>query len=83
MIVRDDSVVGDGWNEVLHSNDPTAHALTIEFRDELIYEELAKPVDKRALRIERVRCDGALDVFATWSDLAGRVTCRADEPVSP
>ena len=26
VIVRDGAIVGEGWNEVLSSNDPTAHA---------------------------------------------------------
>ena len=51
------------------------HAATdIEFRDAFIYEELAKPFDKRALSMVHVPCDGALDVFDAWTRLAGRVT---------
>ena len=49
-------------------------AAGIEFRDEFIYEELAKPFDERALSMVHVPCDGALDVFDTWTRLAGRVT---------
>lgn len=26
VVVRDNAVVGEGWNEVLRSKDPTAHA---------------------------------------------------------
>ena len=127
VVVRGNAVVGEGWNEVLLSNDPTAHAevvairnacrelatydLTgceiyascepcpmclgaiywsrigrvyfsvnrrdaagIEFRDELIYEELAKAFDKRALPMVHVPCDGALDAFAAWARRAGHVT---------
>ena len=127
VVVRDDTVIGEGWNEVLRSKDPTAHAeivairnasrklatyeLTgceiyascepcpmclgaiywsrigrvyfavnrhdaagIEFLDEFIYEELAKPFDKRAMPIVHVPCDGALDVFEAWMHLPGRVT---------
>ncbi len=127
VVVRDDTVIGEGWNEVLRSNDPTAHAeivairnacrklatyeLTgceiyascepcpmclgaiywsrigrvyfavnrhdaagIEFLDEFIYEEMAKPFEERALPIVHVPCDGALDVFEDWMHLPGRVT---------
>ena len=127
VIVQDDEIVSEGWNEVLSSKDPTAHAeivairnacreretydlsgceiysscepcpmclgaiywsrigkvyfavgrhdaAGIEFRDELIYEELAKPFDKRALPMEYVPCDGALRVFAAWTHLTGHTT---------
>ena len=127
VVVRDGAVVGEGWNEVLRSKDPTAHAEVvairhacrklatydlsgcevyascepcpmclgaiywarigrvyysvnrrdaagIEFLDEFIYEELGKPFDERTLPMVHVPCDGALDVFAAWTHLAGRVT---------
>ena len=127
VIVRDGEIVGEGWNEVLISKDPTAHAevvairnacrelgtydlsgceiytscepcpmclgaiylsriskvyfsigrhdaADIEFRDEFIYEELAKPFAERALPMEYVPCDGAMDVFAAWMNSASRTT---------
>ena len=127
VVVRGSAVVGESWNEVLRSKDPTAHAEVvairnacrklatydlsgyeiysscepcpmclggiywsrigkvyfsvnrhdaggIEFRDELIYEELAKPFGKRALPMVQVPCDGALDAFAAWTQRAGHVT---------
>ena len=127
VIVREGVIVGEGWNEVLRSNDPTAHAEVvairnasrlletydlsgceiysscepcpmclgaiywsrigrvyfavtrhdatgIEFRDELVYEEFAKPLDKRELPMVHVPCDGALDVFTDWTHLAGHTT---------
>ena len=127
VIVKDGAIVGEGWNEVLRSNDPTAHAEVvairnasrlletydlsgceiysscepcpmclgaiywsrigrvyfavnrhdaagIEFRDEHIYEELARPLDKRELPMVRLPCDGALDVFTDWTHLAGHTT---------
>lgn len=49
-------------------------AAGVEFRDELIYEELAKPFDERALPMVHVPCDGALDTFAAWTRRAGRPT---------
>ena len=123
VIVRGGEVVGEGWNEVLRSKDPTAHAeivairnacrklatydLTgceiystcepcpmclgaiywsrigrvyfsvnrhdaagIEFRDEFIYEELAKPIKERELPMVHIPCEGALDVFDAWTNLA-------------
>lgn len=33
VIVRDDRVIGRGWNRVLRSNDPTAHAEIVAIRD--------------------------------------------------
>ena len=125
VIVRDGIIVGEGWNEVLRSNDPTAHAEVvairkacrkletydlsgcelytscepcpmclgaiywsrigrvyfsigrhdaagIDFRDEFIYEELAKPFAGRTLPMEYVPCDGALEVFAAWMHSKGR-----------
>ena len=123
VVVRDGAVVGEGWNEVLRTKDPTAHAeivairnacrklgtydLTgceiysscepcpmclgaiywsrigrvyysvnrhdaarIAFRDEFIYEELAKPIGERELQMVHVPCDGALDVLDAWTNLA-------------
>ena len=49
------------------------NAIGIEFLDTFIYEELAKPIDKRVLPIVQVPCDGTLDVFEAWTRLAGRV----------
>ena len=127
VIVKDGAIVGEGWNEVLRSNDPTAHAEVvairnasrlletydlsgceiysscepcpmclgaiywsrigrvyfavnrhdaagIEFRDEHIYEEFARPLDKRELPMVHLPCDGALDVFTDWTHLADHVT---------
>lgn len=33
VIVRDDQVVGRGWNQVTSTNDPTAHAEVVAIRD--------------------------------------------------
>ena len=127
VVVRGGAVVGEGWNEVLHTNDPTAHAeivairnacrhlasydlsgcevyascepcpmclgaiywarigrvyysvnrrdaAGIEFLDEFIYEDLAKPLDERTLPMVHVPCDGALDAFAAWTRRVGHVT---------
>ena len=49
-------------------------AAGIEFRDELIYEELAKPFDQRTLPRVHVPCDGALYPFPAWTQRAGHVT---------
>ena len=123
-------IVGEGWNEVWKSNDPTAHAevvairnacreletydlsgceiysscepcpmclgaiywsrigrvyfsitprptrrpRAVEFRDEFIYEELAKPLGERKLPMIYVPCDGGLDAFAAWMNMAGHTT---------
>ena len=124
VIVKDDAIVGEGWNEVLSTNDPTAHAEVvairkacrelgtfdlsgseiyascepcpmclgaiywariarvyfainrhdaagIEFRDEFIYEEMAKPFHARKLPMVHVPCDGAREAFAAWQHKAG------------
>ena len=49
-------------------------AAGIEFRDEFIYEELAKPFEERALPMVHVSCDGALKCLRRLEHLAGRVT---------
>ena len=49
-------------------------ATSIEFRDEFIYEEFAKPLDKRELPVVYVPCDGPLEVFTDWTHLAGHTT---------
>lgn len=33
VIVRDDNVIGEGWNRVLKNNDPTAHGEVVAIRD--------------------------------------------------
>ena len=33
VVVRGVAVVGEGWNEVLHTKDPTAHAEVVGIRD--------------------------------------------------
>ena len=33
VVVLDGAVVGEGWNEVLHSKDPTAHAEVVAIRN--------------------------------------------------
>lgn len=33
VIVRDEKIIGEGWNRVVSSNDPTAHAEVMAIRD--------------------------------------------------
>jgi tRNA(Arg) A34 adenosine deaminase TadA len=33
VIVKDDEVIGEGWNKVTSTNDPTAHAEVVAIRD--------------------------------------------------
>jgi guanine deaminase len=33
VIVKDEKIVGEGWNQVVSSNDPTAHAEVMAIRD--------------------------------------------------
>jgi guanine deaminase len=113
------SIVAEGWNEVVASNDPTAHAeivairratarlgsfdlaghviyascepcpmclaailwarldrvvfantredaARIGFDDALIYEEVAKPLDKRIIACEQIDLEEAAAVFDAW-----------------
>ena len=127
VIVKDGVVVGEGWNDVLKSKDPTAHAeivairnacrelgtfdlsgseiyascepcmmclgaiywsriskvyfsvtcqdaAAIAFRDEFIYEELSKPVHAREVPMVHVPVDGAIDIFAAWSNEGSHIS---------
>ena len=120
VVVLDGQVVGEGWNQVTSSNDPTAHAevvairqacaalgrfelrgatvytscepcpmclaalywsrcdavvyandrvqaAAIGFDDELLYAEIPKPVEQRALPMRRLLGAEALEVFAAWA----------------
>jgi guanine deaminase len=33
VVVRDDTIIGEGWNRVLATNDPTAHGEVVAIRD--------------------------------------------------
>ncbi|SDM68018.1 tRNA(Arg) A34 adenosine deaminase TadA [Geoalkalibacter ferrihydriticus] len=37
IIVRDNQIIGQGWNQVVACNDPTAHAEIIAIRDACLY----------------------------------------------
>ncbi len=120
VVVRDGQVVGEGWNQVTSTNDPTAHAevvaireacrrlgrfdlrgctlytscepcpmclaaaywarldavhyansrndaAAIGFDDELLYREIPKPVEARALPMRRLLAAEALETFAEWA----------------
>jgi guanine deaminase len=122
-IVVDSSgeIVGEGWNQVTSTNDPTAHAeivairnacarlgafqldgctiytscepcpmclgaiywarpervffactrddaARIGFDDEMIYEELQKPLDQRRMKIASLLRDEAFEVFRQWQN---------------
>ena len=119
VIVKDDTIVAEGWNEVTSANDPTAHAevtairracealgtfslegceifascepcpmclaaiywarldritfantradaAAIGFDDELIYGEVAKPIEQRVIPTTRLALSEAEAVFAEW-----------------
>jgi tRNA(Arg) A34 adenosine deaminase TadA len=126
VIVRAGEVVGEGFNRVTATNDPTAHAevvairnacerlgtfslhgceiytscepcpmclsaiywarldriwfantkvdaAAIEFDDHFIYDELAKPVENRAIPMKPMLRDEALAAFRDWQANASRV----------
>lgn len=126
VIVKDGVIVGEGWNKVTSSNDPTAHAevdairnacrslanfdlkgatiytscepcpmclaaiywariekvyyantrtdaAAIDFDDEFLYSEVAKPLKDRSIPIQPLLRDEAQSVFQEWSAKADRV----------
>ncbi|WP_112663076.1 nucleoside deaminase [Microvirga flavescens] len=126
VIVRDGKVIGEGWNEVTSTNDPTAHAevvairkackdigdfslegatlyascepcpmclasaywarisrivfansrqeaAAIGFDDNLIYEEIPKPIAERAIPTLHAPNKDAKAVFAAWMAKADKV----------
>lgn len=126
VIVKDGTVIAEGWNEVTSGNDPTAHAEVVAIRracrqlgafslagatiyascepcpmclaaiywarlerlvfaqtreqaadigfdDALIYEEIAKPLDKRELPTRHLPLDSAAAAFQAWITKGDRV----------
>ncbi len=126
VVVMDGRVVGEGWNQVTSTNDPTAHAeivairracqalgrfdlrgaliytscepcpmclgaihwarldaicfandrhdaAAIGFDDELLYREIPKPVEQRALPMRRLLQAEALEVFSAWASKPDKV----------
>lgn len=120
VIVKNNQIVGKGYNQVTSSNDPTAHAeivairdacrnlktfelkeceiytscepcpmclgaiywarldkiyyantrkdaAAIDFSDNLIYEELAKPISKRIIPMQRLIVPKAITTFEEWA----------------
>lgn len=121
VVVRDGEIVGEGWNAVTSTNDPTAHAEVmaireacrtlgvftlagcdlytscepcpmclasaywarvdriwfanthedaagIDFDDAFLYREVALPVERRSLPMERFLGEEALKVFREWAE---------------
>lgn len=119
VVVKDGRVIGEGWNRVTSTNDPTAHAevvairgacetlktfqlegceiyttcepcpmclgaiywarpaavyigcnredaAAIGFDDQMIYEELDKPLDSRRIKMKTLLREEALEVFRSW-----------------
>jgi guanine deaminase len=50
-----------------------ADAAAAGFDDAVIYDELAKPLASRAMKIERLTFDGASRPFDVWRGLPGRI----------
>ena len=127
VIVKDGKIIGEGWNKVTSTNDPTAHAeveairdackkisnfelsscqiytscepcpmclaaiywariskiyfantradaAAIQFDDEFLYREIAKPLDERKIPIEPLMRIEALAVFKEWAAKTDRKT---------
>ena len=70
VIVKDGAIYWSRIGKVYFAI--TRHdAAGIKFRDEFIYEELAKPLGDRKLPMIYAPCDGASDAFAAWMNMAG------------
>ncbi len=127
VIVKDGKIIGEGWNQVSSSNDPTAHAeisairkaaqtirkfdlagaeiytscepcsmclsaiywaridkiyygntrkdaAQIQFDDDFIYQEVAKPIQDRKIPMRQIMYPDALSVFKEWEKKADKVT---------
>jgi len=125
VVVRGDEILGEGWNRVTSTNDPTAHAEVVAIRDacarlgtwtlhgcllvtscepcpmclaaahwarvdgivygasredaaaggfddELLYEEIALPPDRRTVAARRVLPEEAAALFVEWRELEDR-----------
>jgi guanine deaminase len=126
IVVRDGQVIGEGWNQVTSTNDPTAHAevvairracdalgtfslqgatlyascepcpmclasaywarvsrivfantreeaAAIGFDDQLLYDEIPKPIDERSIPTIHVPDADARAVFQTWLAKADKI----------
>jgi guanine deaminase len=126
IVVRDGQVIGEGWNQVTSTNDPTAHAevvairracdalgtfslqgatlyascepcpmclasaywarvsrivfantreeaAAIGFDDQLLYDEIPKPIDERTIPTIHVPDADAQAVFQTWLAKADKI----------
>jgi tRNA(Arg) A34 adenosine deaminase TadA len=126
IVVRDGDVIGEGWNQVTSTNDPTAHAevvairraceaigsfslhgatlfascepcpmclasaywarvsrivfantreeaAAIGFDDQLLYDEIPKPIGQRLVPTFHVPDPEAKAVFATWLSKADKI----------
>jgi tRNA(Arg) A34 adenosine deaminase TadA len=126
VVVRDGRVIGEGWNQVTSTNDPTAHAevvairractaigsfsltgatlyascepcpmclasaywarvsrivfantreeaAAIGFDDQLLYDEIPKPIEERQIPTHRVPDEEAAAIFRDWLKKADRI----------
>lgn len=126
VVVRDGSVIGEGWNQVTSTNDPTAHAevvairracaavgsfsleratlyascepcpmclasaywarvsrivfantreeaAAIGFDDQLLYDEIPKPIEERLIPTVHIPDPEAKAVFSAWMRKADKI----------
>ncbi len=126
VIVKDNKIIGEGWNKVTSQNDPTAHAeveairsackninnfdlagaviytscepcpmclsaiywarieqifyantkqdaANIQFDDNFIYQEIAKPYSDRKIPMRQMGREQALKVFECWANKSDKI----------
>lgn len=59
-------------NQVIYAADKHAAALA-GFDDEFIYEELAKPIEARSIRMRQLRLEEAGQALAMWEELDDKI----------
>jgi tRNA(Arg) A34 adenosine deaminase TadA len=68
VIVRNDTIIAEGWNEVTSSNDPTAHAEIVAIRRACtLLGEVARVPELRKIPHLRLMTDNAQMAFTEWA----------------
>jgi guanine deaminase len=48
-------------------------ASNVGFDDKFIYEELARPITERSIKVEQMNLKGAADLFNEWSEMQDKI----------